>query len=83
MGLMPYSLVSEALDLTQMVMDIQKQLKLTYLIIPNNVFSTTSLIMPKFQLPTCFLDLIRPIFLQTSEKIFTDDTKQIRNSPAV
>ena len=30
MGSMPYSLVSEALDLTQMVMDIQKQLKLTY-----------------------------------------------------
>ena len=41
MGSMPYSLVSEALDLTQMLMDIQKQLKLTYLIIPNNVFSTT------------------------------------------
>ena len=33
---MPYSWVSEALDLTQMVMDIQKQLKSTYFIIPIN-----------------------------------------------
>ena len=33
---MPYSWVSEALDLTQMVMDIWKQLKSTYFIIPNN-----------------------------------------------
>ena len=41
MGSMPYSLVTEALDLTQMVTDIQKQLKSTYLIIPKNVFSTT------------------------------------------
>ena len=33
---MPYFWVSEALDLTQIVMDIRKQLNLTYLIIPNN-----------------------------------------------
>ena len=33
---MPYSWVSEALDLTQRVMDIQKHLKSTYFIIPNN-----------------------------------------------
>ena len=33
---MPYSWLSEALGLTQMVMDIWKQLKSTYFIIPNN-----------------------------------------------
>ena len=33
---MPYSWMSEALDFTQMVMDIQKQLKITIFIIPNN-----------------------------------------------
>ena len=36
LGSMPYSWVTEALDLTQMVMDIRKQLKSTYFIIPNN-----------------------------------------------
>ena len=35
-GSMPYSWVSQALDLTQMVMDSRKQLKSTYFIIPNN-----------------------------------------------
>ena len=33
---MPYSWVSEALDLSQMVMDIWKQLKSVYFFIPNN-----------------------------------------------
>ena len=33
---MPYSRLSEVLDLTQMFMDIQKQLKTTTFIIPNN-----------------------------------------------
>ena len=33
---MPYSWVSEALVLTQMVMDIQKHLKEIYFVIPNN-----------------------------------------------
>ena len=36
MGSMPYSLVSEALDLTQMVMDIREQLNWTYFISPIN-----------------------------------------------
>ena len=36
LGSMSYTWVSEGLDLTQMVMDIQKQLKSTYFIIPNN-----------------------------------------------
>ena len=36
LGSMPYIWVSEALDLTQMVMDIQKQLEITIFIIPNN-----------------------------------------------
>ena len=36
-GSMPFIWVSEALDLTQMVMDIQKQLKTTIIIIPNNL----------------------------------------------
>ena len=35
-GVMPYSWLSEALDLTQMVMDIQKQVKMTIFIMPNN-----------------------------------------------
>ena len=34
---MSYTWVSEGLDLTQMVMDIQKQLKTTIIIIPNNL----------------------------------------------
>ena len=33
---MPYSCVSEGLDLSQMVMDIQKQFKITVFIIPHN-----------------------------------------------
>ena len=33
---MPYSWPSEVLDLTQMVMDIRKQLKITVFIIPYN-----------------------------------------------
>ena len=33
---MTYAWVYDSLDLTQMVMDIQKQLKSTYFIIPNN-----------------------------------------------
>ena len=33
---MPYSWVSKDLDFTQMVMDIQKQLKINIVIIPNN-----------------------------------------------
>ena len=41
-GSLPYTWVSTVLDLTQMVMDIWKQLKSTYFIIPNNFFSTTS-----------------------------------------
>ena len=36
-GLMPYIWVSEALDLTQMVMDIQKQLKITIFIMHNRI----------------------------------------------
>ena len=35
-GVRPYSWVSEALDFTQMVMDIRKQLKKTIFIIPDN-----------------------------------------------
>ena len=35
-GSMPYIWVLEAVDLTQMVMDIQKQLEITIFIIPNN-----------------------------------------------
>ncbi len=35
---MPYSWPSEVLDLTQMVMDIRKQLKITVFIIPYNFF---------------------------------------------
>ena len=35
-GVRPYSWVSEALDITKMVMDIWKQLKTTIFIIPNN-----------------------------------------------
>ena len=35
-GDMPYSWLSEALDLTQMVMDIRKPLKITIFIIPSN-----------------------------------------------
>ena len=33
---MPYSWLSEALDLTQMVIDVRKALKITIFIIPNN-----------------------------------------------
>ena len=40
-GVMPYSWLSEALDLAQMVTDIQTQVKITIFIIPNNFFSTT------------------------------------------
>jgi len=35
-GVRPYSWVSEALDFTQMVMDIQKQFNINFFIIPNN-----------------------------------------------
>merc|ERR1712110_601641 len=35
-GVMPYSWLSEALDLAQMVMDIQTQVKITIFVIPNN-----------------------------------------------
>ena len=36
---MPYSWLSEGLDLTQMVLDIRKQLKITDFILPHNFFS--------------------------------------------
>ena len=56
-GSMPYSWLSEALDLTQMVMDFRKQLKSTYFITPynfgsNNIAKKSFPGTPQGQCPT-------------------------------
>ena len=75
-----YSWVSEALDFTQMVMDIRKQLKITIFIIPNN-FCFNNIAKKSFpgthQGPALLLGVRGSGLLETTENDYFHHTQQL------